>query len=1110
MSKPLLPASPEKTKQLAKPHRSRSEATASFQGSASPILKLQRTLGNQRVAQLIRAKRLTPEGKITVLQPKLTVGAADDQYEQEADRVARHVVRMPDSLATQSIQTPQPQIDAEASKALILQSKPLPLAASITPAVQRRTEATELKAEEEKNSEDENEELLQARFLNNSAAVSLQKLTAEEEKPKAGLVKSQEALGKNFDAGEEVEAGLSQSKGQGSPLPDNIRSYMEPRFGVDFNHVRIHTGSNAIQMNREVGAQAFTHGSDIYYGAGSNPANMELTAHELTHVVQQTGGTSLQPKYADEVSVDDQTVVATKSLIQRAPVAVPEEDEDKEKVAPQLETGANVQEEKEENHVQAKLTPDNIAFSSGHYAPESEDGRKLMAHELTHVVQQTGGDRLLRKRYAPVAFSLRASMENDAFTPTLRSSVVQRDTSKSDGTGDPASPPRAILPTHEGVLIPADPAAQRATLERQVTLKGWDAARGWAVRFINMDLKQELTFQLSGISPETLKSLRDNLNTRLDALAKDREKFLIDFEEQSTKIARDVLAASKQEIKEQAKFLGIKEDTFLGSKTGDWTMDTSRAEGLQAAGRELIAKRKVAEAAANAFFKTKAEADAIFNRNNAPSLAATLPELFLTPELNQRLQSTQAEGLRTAREYDALAAEKQKTYPVLATVTPGSDALQQLSDLVNRKPKELANRLAFIIQEKLDNVATVEKEIGGRFSVWKVPHLRDLTKKAMKGTSWQSRIVEEKEKQVTAKAQETQMFISVVAIGLGLIAAIPTAGASLGVAAAITAAAIGSMALSVYGAYEHYQDHTLESAAQGTTFDRAKAISQGDPPEWFWLALDIATAIVDIHSASAAFKSLKGLIAEARAAETLEKTSELLAASRKAGLPAELESKLIAAAMGDAADERKVTMTIERIMAVFKQAQKSAVDAELADAFLRAANKVIAEGRVTVIGSSLVEQERLLTELVRRHPPQVGTVEAAVKNLMEKLERANGLYVPGLDVIIVKGNRSGASVAATLAHELAHREQQLRLGLQLLSTKHQEFQAFYAAQQFLRNLNIPSTKVGKAYSWLLTADNAAIVQHIDDFYRGRQFGAASFKTLEESAEWILNALKSRK
>ena len=74
---------------------SREAASVRWPLANSPILRLQRLLGNQRVAQLIQAKRLTPEGRILDggmigrgldhIQPKLTVGAADDQYEQEAD-----------------------------------------------------------------------------------------------------------------------------------------------------------------------------------------------------------------------------------------------------------------------------------------------------------------------------------------------------------------------------------------------------------------------------------------------------------------------------------------------------------------------------------------------------------------------------------------------------------------------------------------------------------------------------------------------------------------------------------------------------------------------------------------------------------------------------------------------------------------------------------------------------------------------------------------------------------------------------------------------------------------------------------------------------------------
>jgi hypothetical protein len=90
----------------------------------------------------------------------------------------------------------------------------------------------------------------------------------------------------------DLDTQLNSSKNSGSPLPTEVRSFMEPRFGADFSQVRVHTGSDAIQMNQDLSAQAFTHGQDVFFGAGKSPANDALTAHELTHVVQQQGTTA--------------------------------------------------------------------------------------------------------------------------------------------------------------------------------------------------------------------------------------------------------------------------------------------------------------------------------------------------------------------------------------------------------------------------------------------------------------------------------------------------------------------------------------------------------------------------------------------------------------------------------------------------------------------------------------------------------------------------------------------------------------------------------------------------------------------------------------------------
>ena len=98
----------------------------------------------------------------------------------------------------------------------------------------------------------------------------------------------------------QFESSLRSSKGSGSPLPDNTRNSLENRFSADFSGVRIHTGNTAVQMNRDINAQAFTHGNDVYFNSGKynphTPGGGFLLAHELTHTIQQGASKRVQPK----------------------------------------------------------------------------------------------------------------------------------------------------------------------------------------------------------------------------------------------------------------------------------------------------------------------------------------------------------------------------------------------------------------------------------------------------------------------------------------------------------------------------------------------------------------------------------------------------------------------------------------------------------------------------------------------------------------------------------------------------------------------------------------------------------------------------------------------
>jgi hypothetical protein len=89
---------------------------------------------------------------------------------------------------------------------------------------------------------------------------------------------------------------IRQASGGGQPLPSDVRSFMEPRFGADFGDVRVHTDASAHGVSSQLSARAFTHRNDIFFGRDQykpdSSEGRQLLAHELTHTIQQ--GTTVQ------------------------------------------------------------------------------------------------------------------------------------------------------------------------------------------------------------------------------------------------------------------------------------------------------------------------------------------------------------------------------------------------------------------------------------------------------------------------------------------------------------------------------------------------------------------------------------------------------------------------------------------------------------------------------------------------------------------------------------------------------------------------------------------------------------------------------------------------
>ncbi|HEY2669686.1 MAG TPA: DUF4157 domain-containing protein, partial [Rugosimonospora sp.] len=85
---------------------------------------------------------------------------------------------------------------------------------------------------------------------------------------------------------------LALPSGGGRPLSEATRSFMEPRFHRDFGDVRVHSGPDADGLAQRIRARAFTHQQHVYLRAGESEHDHRLMAHELTHVIQQSGGSA--------------------------------------------------------------------------------------------------------------------------------------------------------------------------------------------------------------------------------------------------------------------------------------------------------------------------------------------------------------------------------------------------------------------------------------------------------------------------------------------------------------------------------------------------------------------------------------------------------------------------------------------------------------------------------------------------------------------------------------------------------------------------------------------------------------------------------------------------
>ncbi|MEM9151928.1 MAG: DUF4157 domain-containing protein [Cyanobacteria bacterium P01_F01_bin.3] len=198
-------------------------ATIQARPAKYPIVQNKRL---QRKHTAIGQHMLGSQSAIPFIQPKLTVGQPNDKYEQEADRVAEQVMRMP------SPEGVDPQV----------QHAPLPK-------VQRACS------------------------------------TCEEKKK----LQAKEIPGSTPEVTPAVASRIQSLQGGGQPLPTSTRNFFEPRFGQDFSQVRVHVDAQSTQaLNAKAYTIGKDIVFDTKQYAPDTTSGRYLLAHELTHIIQQS------------------------------------------------------------------------------------------------------------------------------------------------------------------------------------------------------------------------------------------------------------------------------------------------------------------------------------------------------------------------------------------------------------------------------------------------------------------------------------------------------------------------------------------------------------------------------------------------------------------------------------------------------------------------------------------------------------------------------------------------------------------------------------------------------------------------------------------------------
>ncbi len=617
--------------------------------------------------------------------------------------------------------------------------------------------------------------------------------------------------------------------------------------------------------------------------------------------------------------------------------------------------------------------------------------------------------------------------------------------------------PGATAIVHEQRGLTASPTETTALTERLIGEWGWQKTSAWAYRFVNAE---PLTDMKYGADPALVKQCRDTLRAEVIS-RQQRVQWLTGhttgdlnlapakdgaFDTEADKATLDVLDQSESKLRAEATRYGLKVEGWVFK---DYSMAGGPLQqGIRDNAKDLAAKRDFADIQGKAFTDAKRQFDQ-FPRDS--------PEPPETSWVLAAAEAARRPWMDAEKAYREACNKAQTSYPILAAYTYGDDAAEKLGSLAKQDPADMAESLYKTIDERLKNIKKVREEIlepGGRYNPWKHPTIISRTKPRLALEPWESKVVDERAIAAAKGSDDDAMTWAVIAIGLGLLSAIPTGGSGLVAGVAAGAAVLGA-AYSLNTLYEHYKDYSLASAENLSTLDQAEAISQ-DEPSLIWLAWDLLDLGLNLVGAASAFKALRGAMAAAEKGG-LAALPELIKATDQAGLGITARSRVVGTVLAHSG--RSLEDMLKAIHEGLAAAKPAPGKEALLEAIKGAAEK-LSQRQIARIGGTAIRGQvnGIVKALNESGKPVAGNVRDVALSLVKEFNAGggttSGLYVQAYDLIIL---REGESLISALTHEIAHHAQNMEGQLATLGTLRSEFQAYHMEREILQML--PETTV---------------------------------------------------